>query len=231
MSASLGHQRLLEIQILGTYYRLGEGITSVTRSNNETVDTKSYMNGNGGNTSEVTGFQYKLSFSGDRVTTDTVQNYIFDRIFQMGASRSVTFRETQADGLVITGTAIFSNINPGSGDANAVQAIGFDVEFSGVPTRTEIVAATALAPTFAAGTVTGTTKATVSPSGTNTLGYRLTTAVLTQSDRQYVTNYTAYTSGANIAATAAQYLNVWEMDTYRHVVKFVSHLIDAGEIA
>lgn len=231
MSARLGHQRLLEIQILGSWHRLGEGITVVTTSNNEAIYNAGYMNGNGGQSSEVTGFQYKHSFTGDRVSTDTVQNYIFDRIFQMGDSRSVPFRETQADGLVITGTAIFTITNPGSGDANAVQAIGFDVEFVGVPGRTEIVSATALAPTFAAGSVTGTTKATVSPAGTNTLGYRITSSALTQNDRQYVSTYTPYTSGANIAATAAQYLNVWEIDTYRHVVKFVSHLIDAGEIA
>lgn len=236
MSAPLGFQSLFELDINpgGTenYKRLGDGMTSASPALNETVDEKSYLSDNGGRTKNVTGFGYDMAFSGDRIPGDPVQDFILARMFSLGGMRKTKYRQTDADGATLTGDCTITIDTPPGGDANAVQAFAFTIGINGQPVRTAPVAATAPTATFAAGTAVGTTKATVTPAVGNSLFIRLTAAQLTANGRQFqdIGELTAYTSGNDIAATAGQYLSVYELDEYRHVVKFVSHLVATGEL-
>lgn len=235
MSAPLNFQTLYELDInpsgTASYVRLGDGLTTATPGNNETVDQKSYLDDDGGQSSEVTGFQYILAFSGDRIPGDDAQDFIFERIFVMGEDRHTNFRATGPDGTVISGDVTIANITPPGGDANAVQACGFELHFNGKPTLTPPSAAAALTATVAAGTATGTTKFTATAGSGNKLGYRLTAAALTPNGGSYVSIFTPYTSAADIPATVGQYLNMYELDAYNHVVKFLSEVLASGDIA
>lgn len=95
------------------------------------------------------------------------------------------------------------------------------------------IAAPALTATFAAGTGTGNTKATVTASATgNTFAYSKTTAEVTGVLFNSIpTGLTAYTSGADIAAAATDWIHLYELDAAGHVVKFISHDLTAGEVS
>ncbi len=234
MSAPLNFQTLYELDInpsgSASFKRLGDGLTTATPGNNETVDQKSYLDDDGGQSSEVTGFQYTLAFSGDRIPGDAAQDFIFNRIFALGESRHTNFRATGADGTVISGDVTIANITPPGGDANAVQACGFELHFNGKPTITPPSAAAALTATVAAGSVAKTTKFTATAGEGNKLGYRLTSAALSPNGKSYVSIFTPYTSAADIPATVGQYLNMYELDAYNHVVKFLSEVLEAADV-
>jgi hypothetical protein len=92
-------------------------------------------------------------------------------------------------------------------------------------------AAAALTATFADGTGTGNTKATITAQATtNTFLVSVTAGVATAVQNEIKTG-TAYLSGADIAITAGQYANIWEIDATGHVVRFVSHLSSSGDIS
>lgn len=234
MSAPLNFQTLFELDInpggTANYVRLGDGLTTATPANNETVDQKSYLDDDGGQSSEVTGFQLIYTFSGDRIPGDAAQDYIFEKLFAVGADRHTNFRATGADGAIITGAVTIANITPPGGDANAVQACGFELHLNGKPTLTPPVAATALSAVVAAGTVVGATKFTATAGVGNKLGYRLAAAALTPNGGEYVAIFTPYTSAADLMATVGQVLNMYELDAANHVVKFASHTLVTADV-
>jgi len=92
------------------------------------------------------------------------------------------------------------------------------------------IAAPALTATFDAGAAAGT-KATVTGVTTgNTLAATVTATADATPDFNSIVDKAAYVSGADIAATAGQYLNVYELDANKRVVRFVSHLVASGEV-
>lgn len=231
----LGYQTLFELDTnpegTASYKRVGAGLDGASPSLNEDVTQKGYLDGNGGKSSKVTGFQLIYAFSGERDPSDEAQNYIFSKLFECGAARNTNFRVTGADGTVISGSCTIANIQPPGGNANEPQACGFDIHFNGKPSKVDPVSAPALTATIAASLVTlGCTKATATPGAGNSLGYRLAAQAITAKDRQYVEQYTPYTSGADIAAVAGQYLAIYELDVYRHVVKFACEQLEAADI-
>lgn len=235
MSAPLNFQNLFEIDInpggTANYKRLGDGLTSATPKTGEKVDQKTYLDDDGGQTSEVTGFQLVYSFSGDRIPGDPAQDYIFSKLLDIGAARHTNFRATDAGGTIISGEATIANITPPGGEAGSASAISFELHLNGKPTKTDPVPAPALTMTIASSLVTsGCTKVTATPGAGNSLAYRLTSQALTVKSRQYVDQFTAYTSGADIPAAVGQYLNVYEIDAYKHVVKFASQVLASGDI-
>lgn len=99
------------------------------------------------------------------------------------------------------------------------------------------VAAPALSSTIAAGTGTGNTKFTATPAAGNSLAYVLSAAdpgvkyldVITAGSP--VGAVTGYTSGADIAATAGQYLTMLELNSSGRVVKSLVDVLEAGDIS
>ena len=236
MSTPLNYQTLVEINTnpsgTANYEALAAGITTNSASLNETIDTKAFLDGNGGQESSITGKQLVQSLSGERRIGDAAQDYIFGKIFDLGSDLETDMKITNSNGDVVEADIVISITTPPGGDANAVEAIGIDLRASGMPTLTEATSATALTATVAGGTASGTTSFTATPGSGNTLAYTLTDAAVTQNDRQYVqpASVIAYTSGDDIAATAGQFLNMWELDAYNHLVAFLSDELESGDI-
>ena len=233
---TMGFQTLFEIDTnpggTANWVRLGAGIESATPALNETLVQRGYLDGNGGQSTRTTGFQLVYTFSGERRPGDTAQDYIYNKMLELGDNRMTQFRATDAGGAVITGPCSIANITPPGGNANDISAFSFEIHFNGKPTLTPAALAAALTATFGAGTAPGTTKVTATPTGTNTLAYKITKQAITVYGRQYVDGVIAYTSGSDIAgAVADDYLNVYELDQYMHVVKFASKKLVAGDFA
>lgn len=94
----------------------------------------------------------------------------------------------------------------------------------------EATAAPTLAVTVAAGAASGTTSATATAGAGNSLKYALSTTAPAVPNLGSVAPGTAYTSGADITATAGQYLAIYEVDANGKVVGFYSIQLTAGDI-
>ena len=82
MSAPLNFQTLFELDTTPegasrTWARLGDGLTTASPATNEKLDQKAYLDDDGGQTTEVTGFQLVYAFSGDRIPGNAAQDFIF----------------------------------------------------------------------------------------------------------------------------------------------------------
>lgn len=231
----LNFQDLFEIDVTPdgaarTWTRLGKGIAGFTPSTNENIDQSTYLDGDGYGSSDVIGAQLTFAATGHRVVGDTAQDYIAGLEFELGEDRKTNFRAYNSIGEMKSGACTLANLVIGGGDAGAKKEIAFEVHINGKPTKTAAAAAAALTATVAAGSATGTTKFTATAGAGDTLAYRLTNAALTANANEYPGIMTGYTSGADIAATAGQYLNMYELNAYGRIVKFVSELLEAGDI-
>ncbi len=86
---------------------------------------------------------------------------------------------------------------------------------------------------YAQGTASGTTKATITGAAGagNKFAYKLQAgAFATPNVGDATSGLTDYTSGADIPATAGQYLGIYEVTATNTVVKFTSHQVIADEI-
>lgn len=232
----LGYQTLFELDInpggTASYSRLGEGLESASPGLNEDIVQKGYLDGNGGKSTRSTGFQLIYAFSGERRPGNAAQDFIFGKMLEMGDARLTNFKVTGPAGDVITGACSIANIQPPGGDANSPEACGFEIHFNGKPSLTAKAAAAALTVTIAASAVTsGCTKATITGLGAgNHAAYKLSSAAFAIYGRQYGEGLTAYSSGADIPAVAGQYLTVYELDAYEHVVKATQQVLASGDI-
>ena len=108
----------------------------------------------------------------------------------------------------------------------------FDNKIEGVYVSYTPITAPALTATVASGTGTGNTKFTAAAGSGNTLYYSLSAAAATANFNDQPSGLTGpYTSGADIAATAGQYLNMYELDSNLRVVKFLSAVLASGDIS
>lgn len=124
------------------WVRVGAGVSSLDTDNNEEVDQTVYFDGGGYGSSDVTGAQLILSFSGHRKYGDPAQDYVAGLLFKQGEDRKTYFRWTFPDGDKIEGEVTVANITPPSGDANAKQDFKFEIHFNGLPTYTEATGTT-----------------------------------------------------------------------------------------
>lgn len=232
----LMHQNLCEIDVnycngTASWKTLAAGLTSTNPSLSETVDTTPYLDGGGFSESEVTGAQMMVTCTGHRVVGDAAQDYIFSKDLSLGEGRYSQVRYTDSEGNVVAQKVTIANIALPNGDAGAKGAISFELHFAGKPVKTPASTAPALVATIVAGTASGTTKFTATPAEGNSLGYLLTASDVGDPNANSSVQFIAYTSGANIQATAGQYLNMFELDANNRVVKFLSQVLASGDIA
>lgn len=119
-----------------TWARIGAGISDVDPEGNETTSDDAYYDGEGMASSDVTGGQLTISFSGHRKFGDPAQDFIASLAYEYGEARKTDFRWTTPDGDVIEGEATLANIKTQGGAANDKQTFSFDVRFNGAPTYT-----------------------------------------------------------------------------------------------
>lgn len=231
----LNYQDLYEINInpggTAVWARIASGITGAAQSNNDVIDQTPYLDGEGFSSSTVTGGQRTIDFTGHREQGDSAQDYIVDLASEFGAARETQFRYRDSLGAGVDGEVTIVNIDDAGGDANAKKDLTFGIHFNGKPTKVVKSVAGALAIVVAGGTASGTTTFTATPSGSNTLAYKLSASDLgTQYLNQYIGGIIDYTSGADIVASAGQFLTAFELDTNGRVVAVNSHELQAGDI-
>jgi hypothetical protein len=213
--------------------RLAAGISSVTPSSNDETDDAAYLDGEGAKTTTVTGMQRQYDFSGSRDDADEAQNFVAGLIGKVGKDRETTFKLYHRDGSSVYGACTIQDIVEFGGDADAKADFTFTLKMNGKTTDVAKLSAPALGATFAAGTTIGTTKATATPGVGNALFYKITETAQTASANAYESedNLTAYTSADEIAVTAGEFVNLYEMSEFKRIIKFDSHEMAAGEIA
>lgn len=236
MSFEINYQELHEIDVTPngvtrTYKRLGAGISSVDPETNEDIDQSQYIADDGNGSSTVLSMQLIMSCSGHRLVGDEAQDYIASVRMQKGSGRNSNYRFTDASGNQLSGACTLANVKIGGGDAAGKKEISFEVHMNGKPSETIASPAAALTSVVAAGTVSGTTKFTATPGVSNTLAYKLLAeSAGTVNGNSYLDGYIPYTSGANIAATVGQFLQMFEIDTNKRVVKFAETELASGDI-
>lgn len=140
MPTLLNYQTKLEINTAPsattpTYAVVAKGFKNVASSINEVLYQASYLSDEGYGSSEVTGGQLTFSLTGDRVTGDAAQDYIFsaDVRYKFGDARKTTARITSADGEVIVCGVTIAKADITGGDANTVQSVAVDIHVNGKP--------------------------------------------------------------------------------------------------
>lgn len=89
----------------------------------------------------------------------------------------------------------------------------------------------ALTSTVAQGAASGATKFTATAASGNTLAYvKQAGAITAPAQNDVLTGGTAYVSGSDIAASATEYLGMYEIDAVGHVVKYAVKQLAAGDI-
>jgi hypothetical protein len=223
-----------------TLSRLANGIDTFEETNNETKETKMYYNNEGYGTTISTNKSMSWTASGDRIIGDAAQDFIAGLYYKLGGELETTYESYDSEGNKIAGDCSVTDIIKFGGGAGEISPFGATINGNGKPTITYATAAVDFTtPTaFAAGVTVGTTKATITQAATGiekdlTLYYTLGAAAVTKNTHQYVdTNtLTAYTSGAEIAAVADQFLTIYGVDANKRVQRFVSHKVVTGEIA
>jgi hypothetical protein len=223
-----------------TLVRLANGIDTFEETNNETKETKMYYNNEGYGTTISTNKSMTWTASGDRIKGDPAQDFIAGLYFKLGGELETDYESYDSEGNKIAGDCSVTDIIKFGGGAGEISPFGATINGNGKPTITYATAAVDFTtPTvFAAGVTTGTTKATITQAASGiekdlTLYYTLGAAAVTKNTHQYVdTNtLTAYTSGADIAAAADQFLTIYGVDANKRVQRFVSHKVVTGEIA
>jgi hypothetical protein len=158
----LNYKNKFEIDTLGhtdptqvaeaNWARLAAGINTFTPAAGDTTDNTPYFDGNGFSSTDVTGKNYSIAFSGNRLEGDAAQDYVASKDFAVGDAVKTLLRWTRPDGTVIIGCVTLNAIVVSGGAANAKETFSFTSNFNGAPTVTSGLAA----PTGLAGTVTGT---------------------------------------------------------------------------
>ena len=232
----LNYQDLYEIDstpgTTATYVRLAAGLTGAVIANNDVVNQTTYLDGGGFGSSDVTGGQKTIAFTGHNDTSDAAQTYIRSIAGSFGEARKTIFRYRDSQGVGFDAPVTITSIETGGGDASSKKEIAFEIHANGGPTAVALTNAPALSIVIAAGVTTGTTKCTATAGAGNTLSYKLLHAdYAPQHVNQYLSGDIAYTSTDDIAATAGQYLAVFEIDSNERIVKANSQLLASGDIA
>jgi len=213
-----------------TWARLARGISSITPNNNENKDQTAYLDGNGWASSDVIGKQRTYDVVGHRVVGDIAQDYIASKELALGDDCKTNFQAFDSRGRKISGSVTINSVVIGGGDAQGKVDFACSLDLNGEPTLVVEAAAPALTATVAAAVTVGCTKFTATADQGNTLAYKLTSATQTAYANGYPGLLTAYTSGADIPATAGQYLGMYELDANKRVVKFSVEKLEAEDI-
>lgn len=136
--ASLASDYKIEIDVTPNattpkWEELRAGITDFSQNLNEKLDQPQYMDGNGWGSTEVTGGQFVISVSGDRIVGDKAQDFIFSKAFDVGCGRKTNGRITDPSGTSIEGIVTIANIALPSGSSGGKASFSFELHFNGKP--------------------------------------------------------------------------------------------------
>ncbi len=123
-----------------TWSPLGVMMKNISQSINEVLYQATYLSDEGWGSSEVTGAQYTVTFTGDKKIGDPVSDYIFDPEvqFEFGEARKTQLRLTRGT-TTITWEVTLANITDAGGDANQPNAVTLVMHGNGKPTIGTVV--------------------------------------------------------------------------------------------
>lgn len=194
---------------IDTYAVVQGAITGVDAQLNPQTQDKTYLRA--GQSSAKTGTQRTFKASGDRYIGDPFQDFVMDRARLYGVGQSVVTQYVWfclLNGKGEKGECMISVNSDGSGNAGETAGIDVDLKKSGPMPEDFIYVPEGtlgtLAVTSVAGSTTGKTSVTVSPSPTSglTAMYKTGTSVTLPEYDSIVTGWTAFVSGDEYTATA-----------------------------
>lgn len=114
---------------------MGVMFKNLSQSLNEVLYQTSYLADEGWGSTEVTGGQFTVTFTGDRKNGDPVNDYIFseDVQFAFGNARKTKFRIRRGT-KAIEWNVTLANITDAGGDANQPNAVTLTIHGNGKPT-------------------------------------------------------------------------------------------------
>ncbi|MDF2950784.1 MAG: Ig-like protein [Anaerocolumna sp.] len=123
-----------------TWSDLGVMMKNISQALNEVLYQATYLSDEGWGSSEVTGGQYMVTFTGDKKVGDPVSDYIFSDAVQyaFGEARKTQLRLTRGT-KTITWEVTLANITDAGGDANQPNAVTLVIHGNGKPTFGTVV--------------------------------------------------------------------------------------------
>lgn len=118
-----------------TWSDMGVMFKNLAQSLNEVLYQATYLADGGWGSTEVTGGQFTVTFTGDRKNGDAVNDYIFGPEVQLafGDARKTKMRLVRGNS-AITWNVTLANITDAGGDANQPNAVTLTVHGNGKPT-------------------------------------------------------------------------------------------------
>lgn len=118
---------------------MGVMFKNLSQSLNEVLYQATYLGDGGWGTTEVTGGQFTVTFTGDRKNGDAVNDYIFgeDVQYAWGAARKSKLRISRGSDAIIWDVTL-ANITDAGGDANQPNAVTLTIHGNGKPTKETI---------------------------------------------------------------------------------------------
>lgn len=118
-----------------TWSDMGVMFKNLSQSLNEVLYQASYLADKGWGSTEVTGGQFTVTFTGDRKNGDAVNDYIFGEAvqFAFGAARKTKFRIRRGTKAIVWDVTL-ANITDAGGDANQPNAVTLTIHGNGKPT-------------------------------------------------------------------------------------------------
>lgn len=115
---------------------MGVMFKNISQSINEVLYQATYLADGGWGSTEVTGGQYTVTFTGDRKNGDPVNDYIFSQSVQYawGAARKTSMRLKRGKE-TITWAVTLANITDAGGDANQPNAVTLTIHGNGAPIK------------------------------------------------------------------------------------------------
>jgi hypothetical protein len=117
-----------------TFADLGKSFKSITQTLAENVYTASYLADEGFSSSEVTGLNYTVTFSGDYKKNDPVIQFLFspDVLHGVGEARKTQLKLVK-DGKIALWNVTMTKITESGGEANAPNSITLELKGNGKP--------------------------------------------------------------------------------------------------
>nr|DAI35525.1 MAG TPA: Lambda phage tail tube protein, TTP [Caudoviricetes sp.] len=114
---------------------MGNMFKNLSTSLNEVLYQATYLSSGGWGSTEVTGGQFTVTFTGDRKNGDPVNDYLFsqDVQFAFGEARKAKMRIRRGTEAILWNVTL-ANITDAGGDANQPNAVTLTVHGNGKPT-------------------------------------------------------------------------------------------------
>ncbi|MEG2428885.1 MAG: hypothetical protein RSA99_00725 [Oscillospiraceae bacterium] len=118
-----------------TWADMGVMFKNISQALNEVLYQANYLSDGGWGSTEVTGGQYTVTFTGDKKIGDSVSDFIFSKNVQyaFGDARKTKMRIVRGNEAIVWNVTM-ANITDAGGDANQPNAVTLVVHGNGKPT-------------------------------------------------------------------------------------------------